>query len=174
MIQVTNNRIRGNEPPFDPVIHSYSADKVLENFIMFEIAYGGRITSVDLTRVDCVTRVMGCLDTTTYQGSVEEMALVVEAAVTSLECSMLSKENTYPDTVIDIVRQVTHGVPLLVKLGADMIIGSSLAKKVLIVMVGSEEHVPALMKLRIYDLFAVMMLVRRNGISIKDAVSLAL
>lgn len=172
-IKVTNLRTRGNEPAFAPMVVQKSPKCALENLLIYEIGYGGHITDVSVTRIEVVTRIMGCIDTTVFEGSEADMKLLVEAAVVALQVLVAENENQeYKDKVADMVIKATKGNHLAIKLGAGMLMGDLSVKNVMICMLGDYGFMVELMRASVKDVFAVMMLVRTDGISTEDALSL--
>lgn len=54
--------------------------KALDILINCELAFGGKIVVIEPTRVQTRTVVMGCVDISTFEGSVEEMQYLVKVA----------------------------------------------------------------------------------------------
>lgn len=70
--------------------------------------------------------------------------------------------------------RITRGNPLLLKMGAGIMLGDTTTKLVLLAMLGNLEHVKACEKLPVKDLFAVVSMERYEGVSVEDAIGLAL
>lgn len=172
MIKVTNLRTRGSEAPFDPIVVSRTKEDAFSSFVEFELGYGASVTSVTSTRIEAVTYVMTCVDTTILEGSEEDMKLLVEAVLTYLQVTS-SKEHAFHDSVLDVVMKITQGIPLMVKTGGDMIRGGLYCRATLLSMIGDYSFVQQAMKMRLRDLLTVTTLVRYDGLSPEAAFDLA-
>lgn len=81
MVNITGNRNNsGVDYPNKPqVVEIYRA---LQKLAIYELGYGGRITSVNTVAgnivITVVTRIMNCIDTTVFSGTQEEMSLLLE------------------------------------------------------------------------------------------------
>lgn len=175
MIQETFQRTRGNEPPFSAIICEKTVDKALTTLLLYEIGYGGIIVTLESTKVTVVTGVMECIDTTTFTGDVEEMALLTEAAAFSIIMNPMQKHarKEYTDSVVNTVMEVTKGNPLLIKMSSGIVIGNSTLKNTLMAMCQNEEAIIELKKLNTKDLMAIVIMVRLEGVSLKEAMELA-
>jgi len=172
MISISAGRVRGNEPPFAPIQSNRTVANALDYLVAAELAFGGQLTSLTQTKVTVVTRVMSCIDTTTFEGSVDEMQLLVEAAAVYMSLTDPKHERLH-SSIVDTVMAVTKGVPLMVHLGADMIRGKALAKLTVIMLLGPDVDVQAALNLSFKDLCAVLTLVRLEGVAVADALDLA-
>lgn len=176
MITITQQRIRGDEPPFSPDTYDTTISDALERFLLFEIGYGGRITGLSNTSVTVTTFVMSCKDTMILSGTEDEMRLLVEAACHSMMVDPIGDETPeeYKDKVMSLAVKVTNGNPLMLKLGGGLILGGFSLKAILISMIGvaSQEYVQELMKYQNKDLFVCMELVRIDGVPIEEALDL--
>lgn len=173
-IRFTNLRTRGNEPPFEPLVFQRSATAGFNSLVASELAFGCSVVGLTQTRIETVTHVMSCVDTTIVEGTEEEMSLLVEATCLYLESQGPQQVDRYTDAIVTKVMALTKGVPLLVTIGAEMIVGTSHATRALLTMLGDPGIVGSAKKLKIDDLCAAVCLVRNDGVSAADAVSLAL
>lgn len=171
-IEFTNLRTRGNEPPFPPLVVERTLDSAFNALVTCELAFGCQIKEVMPTRIETVTYVMGCVDTTIIEGSENEMSLLVEASILYLEMQG-NRERRYHDAVIDKVMRLTSGIPLLVKMGSDMIMGGMHVRAALTGMLGDYTYVAQIMKMKMDDLCTVVLLVRNEDVSVEDAMGLA-
>jgi hypothetical protein len=144
----------------------------LDYLVTAELAFGGQLTTLTPTNITVVTRVMSCIDTTTFEGSVDEMQLLVEAAAVYTSLTDPKHESLH-NTIVDAVMAVTKGVPLMIHLGADMIRGKALTKLTVIMLLGPDVDVQAALTLSFKDLCAVLTLVRLDGVAVADALDLA-
>lgn len=177
MIKVTNERTRGAEMPFEALTFVRSIDAALNSLVEFELGYGGRVVSLDPTRIVVVTYIMNCRDTTTFEGSVDDMKLLVEVSVNMelIRAETQSPGNKLFDTVTSNIMRVTNGNPLMVKLASGLLMGQPLTKLALACCFKTEDKafVSRLLKLSIKDLCALLCLVRRDGASLEEALDLA-
>ena len=165
MIQVTNIRNRDGEE-FEPATRSLIVVQALDSFILYELGFGTVIREITPTRVVCLTRVMNCLDTVIFEGKVEEMRLLVEAAI--LYCQA-RKIDTLQAAFIDHTLKVTKGNPLLIKMGMGILYGNAAIRAVILAMIGNIEfkHID----LDVKDLLAIMALIRIDGCPIEDVLA---
>lgn len=172
LITVTANRTRGSEKPFAPIICKKDVDAALYSLAKCELGFGGSVTDVTETKIVCVTRVLDCVDTTSFEGDKESMYLLVEMCLVYMELRSTT-ERVYPDHLVDRVMKITRGVPLLVKMGAGMIVGEHLVRLALIALIGDLTFVERARDMRIADLCAVLSLVRKCECSVDEAFALA-
>jgi len=78
MIEVINRRNNGME--CQPIISHESPQQALHGLVKFELDYGGMITALSDVSLTVETRVLNCLDHTTFSGSKEDMHPLVETA----------------------------------------------------------------------------------------------
>lgn len=180
MIKNVSSRNKGDGYHYPDTVRDQSVDKALASLIKYEIGYGGIVTSVTPTSVVIVTRIMGCVDTTTFTGDAQEMKLLVEAAAYSTVTAPITDfaPKAYRDQAIDQVMQVSGGKPLLIKLAAGMITGRMGQRSLLILMTAQEESadptiLPRLAKTKIDDLFDMMIMVRVEGASLASVLEFA-
>ncbi len=171
MISYTNERYNGDRYVTK---HTKTVSDALHSLIKFEIGYGGTIQDITRERVVIKTEVMAAVDTVTFEGTEEEMALLVEAAGFAIMANPFGDQapEAYKDKVVGDVMAFTKGLPLLVRMGSGIIMGNTVSKVVLLSMIGSQEHAEHLSSIRNDDLFAIMMLVRQDKVSIDDALML--
>jgi hypothetical protein len=178
-IKQTNMRQKDGQV-FGPDVYEKSLAKTLESLLLYEIGYGGTVTDLMPTKVTVLTRVMGCIDTVTLEGSEEDMELIVEAATLSIATDPYNDANDmkYREAVIDRIMSATSGSPLRIKLMGDMIKGESHLKVLLISLILKEEQTinqygSVLVKLKAKDLFALFTLVRLDNVELSEAIALA-
>lgn len=80
MIKITNMRVRGNEPAFDPLIDERGLERSFRYLVEAELGWGGKVTELTETRIVTVTYVLDCVDTTIFEGCAEEMLPLVKVA----------------------------------------------------------------------------------------------
>lgn len=177
MIQYTGHRTRGNEPPFDPITRTETVAKALSGLILYEIGYGGSIIELTPMKVAVRTVVMGCVDTSIWEGLPEEMELLVEAAAASVMAAPSITSGPLHEAIVTKVMNLTKGKPLLIKLGMGMITGAPRAKLVMLSLLPEpltdEELIKKLIRLTPNDLLALVMCVRVDGMTLKEALDLA-
>jgi hypothetical protein len=164
MITINNLRTRGNEPPFAPIVNETSIQKALENLLIYELGYGGIVTDITPTSVTTVSHVMGCVDTTIFTGSEEEMQLLTIAASIAVNRDLVEavygkNESGMADAISDYILRVTEGKPLLIEMGSGMLIGKINARLIMITMLQSFKNVNRLIGLNASTLFSILCLV---------------
>lgn len=177
MIKVISERTRGSEPPFPVMVSVRSVDNAFNSLVEYELGYGGRVTVLEARRVVVVTRILGCVDTTTFEGSAEDMALLNEVSLNTelVRAETMRPGNPLHDVVVDNVMKVTKGVPLSVRLASPILMGQPLTKLSLVMCCKTEDDqtLARLVKLSIKDLCSLVSLVRLDGASLQDALALA-
>lgn len=135
-IKLTTQRI--NEQTFPADMRMETVEQCLLLLVKFEIGYGGRITELEKTKISVRTSVMNCVDTTTFQGDEEDMApLYMAAAMDALitNCKMEQNNgNPFSDKDVSRLMDITGGNPLLLKMGAGMILGGGQTKAIYVAM----------------------------------------
>lgn len=174
MIKITSNRTRDNEPPSKPFIHESTKEKATSHFIEFELAYGGQVIDLSETKVIVRTVVLDCVDLTTFEGSKEEMILIVEAAYVSVSFTIQSDNilQSFKDMIINKIMEITKGNPLLIKLSSDIISGKCSIRVILLTILNSDKYFTMLSGCSVKDLVSVLCLVKFDKVEISDAVQL--
>jgi len=177
MIKITDVRYKPYGEVF-PSDREQDVPRALYGLLKHEIGFGGTVQDVTDTKVVIKTRVLDCIDVVTYEGSAEEMKLLMEAAYYSAVNNPFNKgiPEQYKNVVLDRVMEVTKGKPLFIKLGAGFITGSYTLKATLVAMIGadSDEVMTKLFKLDADTLISILTLVRIDNVSIEDALELAM
>lgn len=176
MITYTNVRnnsgyIYANEP------EQRTVPKALESLLVYELGYGGRVAEWSPTKLVVETSIMACVDTVTFEGSEQDMALLVEAAYLAAECHPMraSSPKEYQDAAVNHIMSVTGGNPLLIKMSHGMLMGKPAVKTAIICMIGSDDEavIKQLLEFSATELLPIMLLVRQDGVSVSDALALA-
>jgi hypothetical protein len=172
VITFTNDRTRGAEV-FPSITNPRTVPNALEMLVIHEIGFGGKITFAEKDRVVIKTQVLGCQDTSTFEGTPEEMEVLLEAAALA-DFFNPWRDKAVTDTLVNRILDVTQGNPLMIKLGAGMIEGQSTARKVLFGLLGDEQLIKECMDLKLSndDLLALVSLVRIDKVDPKTALSL--
>lgn len=175
MITKTAKRDKGDGYNYDTPSIQEPVGKALASLVVYELGYGAIVTEVTKTRVTVVTRIMGCVDTTIFEGVEDEMTLLVEAASIAIVSNPMQAESPLHDIAVDSIMVATGGNPLLIKMGHGMIAGRISIRAILMVMMGfaAIEQAPSLKDISVEDQLAIMMLVRIDGVSVADAIELA-
>jgi hypothetical protein len=168
---VISQRNRGSEK-FDPMTSVRTLSDALEYILVYELGYGGQIVSLKETEVTTVTSVMNCIDTTVFKWAKEEHKVVMDVIATYVAIKKASEEKPIYDKLIDQVMAFTGGNPLKIKMAAGVIMGQPAVKATLLHLIGSEEHLDHLKKLKSKDLFAVFDLVYLQKQKIDDVIEL--
>ena len=175
MIKETFQRTRGTEDPFSADARTKSISDSLTSILLYEIGYGGNIAFLEPTKVIIVTHVMGCKDTSTFEGTEEDMSLIVEAAAYSVLTNPVGEHASkeYTNAVMEQIMGVTKGNPGLLSMAGGILLGGSSLKNTLIMMCKSPEHNSELGKISNKDLMTIVIMVRLENVSIEDAIALA-
>lgn len=123
MIRITMTRDRGSEH-FDQGSREVPPMKALSTLVEAELAFGGDVTEATGTRLKVVTRVLACVDTTTFEGSAEEMTVLNETVYFYLQ-AVQQKDRVVDGVLADLARLPNGkgGVPLIINMAAPMLIG---------------------------------------------------
>lgn len=176
MIKNTAERNNGGYK-CDPTTRDQTINQALESLIIYELGYGGYQSVIEPTRIVVITRIMNCVDQTTFTGTAEEMSLLVEACVLHAQTNVLNGVNvpeSLKDHAIDQVMVFTKGVPLLIKLGSGMITGRLNIKLILTLMTLCEDEtlIKHFMQLDRDTQLAIVCLIRLDGATMEEALSL--
>lgn len=165
MIQVTNER--NGQLLCKP---TRTVKEALQQLIVSELGFGGRITQMEEDKICVDTYILNCRDVTTFEGSQEDMSLLFEAGVTSIQISQCKNPALF-DQQVDKVMEITKGNPLLIKLASPMIFGASNIKLLLVNMLLQEENddiAKKLLSAKNDDLFEAVWMVRRENMTLTD------
>ncbi|MDR3616602.1 MAG: hypothetical protein P4L53_23785 [Candidatus Obscuribacterales bacterium] len=83
MIEIINRRNNGAE--CEPIVRHESPEKALYSMVKFELGYGGMIVAASETSITVRTRVLNCVDHTTFSGSQQDMRPLIETAYFFME-----------------------------------------------------------------------------------------
>lgn len=176
MITYTNVRnnsgcIYANKPEQRTVAHA------VESLLIYELGYGGRVIEWSPVKLVIQTTILGSVDTVTFEGSEEDMTLLVEAAYLATEYNPMKRGalKEYQDAAVDHIMRVTGGKPLYVTMACGILLGEPAVKATVIDMIRCEDEavIVQLMKFSSKELLPVMLLVRQDGVSVADALALA-
>ncbi len=179
MITVTQTRVRDGER-FPTDTHLRTMDDAFERFVIYELGYGGRITDLDFfeddqgggsATVKVETRVLGCVDTMTLVGPLNEMKLILQVAALASEHHGFSEGSM--DRTINAIMEFTGGSPLLMHMGGDMIAGQHTIRNICVALMGGTAHADRLNKLKLKDMLAALLLVHHDECSLEQAIELA-
>ena len=179
MITCYEQRTNGNEA-FKPTVYEITVKRALNKFLLFEVGYGGLITELEPTKVSILTTIMDTKDVMTLSGTEEEMLPIVEAAACAVVSHPFGKHAPAPfqDAVLQDIMAKTKGLPLLLKMGSGILMGTPYVKAAMVLMLvgetGDEEIVKRLVKMNKDDLFTLVDLVKVDKMSLEDVLELAL
>jgi hypothetical protein len=124
-----------------PSVRTETVDKALRLFVMYEIGYGGYVVNFSDTRLEVVTNILSKVDKTLFEGSKEDMALLLEAAAVSVVTRPFSPFVTpeYNDAMVEVVMEFTQGRPNLIAMASGMLMGNFSIKAVLVTLLGADE-----------------------------------
>ncbi len=123
MIRITMTRDRGSEH-FDQGSREETPMSALRTLVRSELAFGGDVTEATGTRLTVVTRVLRCVDTTIFEGSLEDMAVLNQTVYFYLQAAQ-EKDLVIEGVLADLARipDGKGGVPLIITMAAPMLIG---------------------------------------------------
>lgn len=162
MIQVTMSRDKDGQH-YDQGSREMSPLDALRILTTSELAFGGNITEASGTQITIITRVMGCVDTSIFAGSQEEMRPLNEAAYYYLRAC--ERETTVMDGVLAELARMPNGAggnPLILSLAAPMVMGRNrLALAAMLALgISAEGDIAAGMLMGLEDLFAAFQLMQ--------------
>ncbi len=138
--------------------------------IQHELGFGGEVTELSETRLTIRTIVMGCVDSTTFEGTVEEMQPLFEACMAFLAVS------EQKDIDVNFKQLSVKGTirPLVAVNFLPIAIGQTRMRKTFITLLSeTEEDIPLFLKLSENDLIAAVRLKYNDNASAGDLRALA-
>jgi hypothetical protein len=146
----------------------------VEALCVGELSWGGQITVLTTTKVEVRTEaVQGCRDRTVFEGSEEDMELVVKAAVAAVQMMHHGREQIVSTSVrgLDILPEHLQGNPRYLSFFAPLLNGRLPAKAALLTAMGVEkqEDVRVLNQLRLQQLAAAWYQQVEEGVSFCDS-----
>jgi hypothetical protein len=148
-----------------------STMRALKVLIGCELKFGGNITDASETMLKVETKCFGCHDTSIFEGSVEEMRPLIDAARFYLQACQRD-EQVLKHVCSDAVSGPYNGNPRLLDLGGPMLIGENRVKLAyLLALRVSEDEIDERMKMRLDDLEAVMALMADMKMSFHDVIA---
>lgn len=96
----------------------------LRTLVRAEFAFGGKVVEATGTRLTIVTEVLSNVDTTIFEGTAEEMAVLNQTVYFYLQ-ACLEKDTVMEGVLADLARipDGKGGVPLIINLAAPMLMG---------------------------------------------------
>ena len=162
MIRISMTRDRGSEH-FDQGTREEQPMSALRTLVQAELAFGGEITEATGTRLTVVTRVLSCVDTTIFEGSLEEMEVLNQTVLFYLQAAQ-EKDRVIDGVLADLARipNGKGGVPLIINMAAPMLIGRNRLSLATMMALGitDETDIAAGMALGMDDLLACYQLVQ--------------
>jgi hypothetical protein len=86
MIKVNVRRDKGGGEVYTFEEKIVSTTKAFNQIVRCEFLFGGKVTEITETKIVVKTNVMGCLDTTSFEGSAHDMEPIVKMAATVEHC----------------------------------------------------------------------------------------
>lgn len=155
--------------------------KALESFVVYELGYGGFVTDLSPTKVTVETHIFGgTKDTTIFEGSREEMELIVKVAATHV--AIMSDEtsrNALIERAVDLLGTLPKeigGLPIYIEMTTPLLIGGPSASVALLFGAGitnpetDPEVVKALLQIPLKDLMAAVELYWETGTPLLEIV----
>ena len=157
--------------------YEQSASQALESLVVYELGYGGRVSSLSLTKIVIETQILGVKDKTIFEGSENEMAFLVKVA--ALHASLMNKRGNrdmFIEKAASFLDELSEGVrgnTLLVTTLAPFILGSHSATVALLLgaSVTEEETLKSLIPISLKDLTAAVALHLETAMPLPEIVS---
>lgn len=143
-ITIWGTRTRGSEffKDMPPRGLRTIADAV-ERLVRFELGYGGNVVSVEekdgIITIITVTRMMGCVDRTYFEGSAEDMRPLMEACYFFAQACE-RKDPIVKEVTARLTEGPTGGMPFLVANLGPLLIGGALVKTSMLLACGITEE----------------------------------
>jgi len=135
VITTTQYRDKGMGEKYGPDEYKRSVEDALEMLVKYELGWGADVTDfcMDPPRIETRTRVMGCIDTTIFTGSVDEM----KPLLSILPIWAQAKSTVAMEAIAEKVIEVTNGNALLITHGvADLLYGKMIVKRMMLIALG--------------------------------------
>lgn len=174
MITVFQERSKGGGDNYNS-IHDWTLSKAMNVFISCELGFGGVLMEVTPTRVVVETKVMGCLDKTTFEGTEEAMALVYKTAHISNHVRHLSLSTEHINHLAKEMMDFSKGSPRIIAMAAGMFLGAGVVKGTIIALLAGDdqEALPLLAPFNKDMLLTMLELHIENNVSCRELIELA-
>lgn len=180
MITFTSERVRGHNDVCPTVTNSRTQRDAFNQLVQYELGYNGDVIEISETKVVTRTQIMSCVDTTTFEGSAEEMRPLYEVAALSV---LSRKEYMEGRGLQNVCANLTDpkgilgpkaGVPLYLKLVFPLASGTVRARSILVALLTekAQEHRDKLMSMSLKDVVAVYEMVVFENASLEDVLEL--
>lgn len=133
----------------------------LHSLVLNELGFGGQILELEPTRVTVQTRILHCTDVTIFEGSEEEMALLVQVAINYLAIMGGGNQEVWLNRAATIAtRAPLNGNPLLVSMVAPILLGQVPTTLAFLSAIGvsNETEIEVMGRMGLGDLFAAYQL----------------
>lgn len=107
-------------------------DEALHHMVEFEYGYGGHPVQITPTLVEVHTQILACHDRVVWEGSVDEMAPLVEVSQYFAATFTKNVNDALAEVLAPKLLEITKGNPLLVTGLAGMFVGKARLKTVCI------------------------------------------
>jgi hypothetical protein len=124
--------------------------KATKQVLECEFKWGARLSELTPTKITTVTNVMGCIDTTTITGSIEEMELLFKAACNYSYLKDLSLKPEYREALGQKAMRVSGGNPAVLELAVGLIVGEGPYRGTLFALF-CEQDAAVLDKIKAFD-----------------------
>lgn len=139
MITVIQNRNKGGGDVYNS-IHDWTLSKAMNVFISCELGFGGVLRSVSPTSIVVETNVMGCIDTTTFEGTEEAMKLMFKTAHIANHVRHLSLSTEHINHLAKEMVDFSAGSPQIIAMAAGMFLGAGVVKGTIIALLAGEDQ----------------------------------
>lgn len=176
MITVDNRRIRGMEE-FPLWSGQRPVQDAFRQLAVSEFGFGGIVETLSETTIVVFTRVMGCVDRTTFSGSEGDMASLFRLAVlVNLVETRTNCERIREEAIRSIVSIPELNKPLITRDLLPMLLRGQIVRSAVLVALGQEDinvltaELEAGESLKLRDFVAAVQLAREQGVSLAEVV----
>ena len=156
---------------FDQGSRQESIRGAMAVLIQSELAFGADVTDVSATRLALETRVFGCIDSTVFEGSAEEMAPLLQAVALVLEADS-HEDLVFANIMAQLERIPTGFVPRTLDMVAPLVLGRARLAVAFMIPMGitDPQDLELGAGLPLGDLVAAFELASETGLSFRTVV----
>jgi len=173
VITVMQYRNRSGEHFDQPTLTFENSFEALSHMVRSELRHGGKITALKEDRIKVDTDIWGTLDTSIFEGSVEEMHSLVQFSAYYVQGRENSRDLIADQFVSDFdkIGGFYAGTPLLLSLAAPFLMGSNCLKVAFMLACGvlDKDELRVGTAVSLDHLFAALSLYREGACSFREA-----
>lgn len=176
MIKVTQTRDKDGEHFVQPTLTFNDPLEAMIHLAKVELGWGAQIIDVRENSIEAQTQVMGCLDTSIFEGSPEEMRPLFELVYFYLKASK-EHGNLIVEKMVDYTQHLPNGiagVPAFITMMTPFLIGSNRLKVAVMLACGvrSVDDIEIGLTTRIEDLVVAFQLSKDGLCSFREALTI--